>query len=230
MKFAGLQKTSLIDFPGRVSCVVFMTGCNFTCPYCHNPELARGQYPTQIPQDQFLAFLAQRRKLLDGVVITGGEPTLYKDLPELCQSIRHLGLAVKLDTNGSHPDQLALLLQADLVDYIAMDIKTVLHQYLPPLCDQHQGHRIAQSIELIMASKLDYEFRTTCVRPFIDQTIITEIAQTIQGARQYVLQSFQPSSLLQPGFFDGSDPGYTAVEMEQLQASAKPWVQRCIIR
>ena len=111
LTIAGLQKTSLIDFPGKVSCVVFLTGCNFKCPYCHNPDLALGRYPARMAMTELSAFLARRLTLLDGVVITGGEPTLHAELPVLCRHIRDMGLAVKLDTNGTHPQMLGELIR-----------------------------------------------------------------------------------------------------------------------
>lgn len=238
MILAGLQKTSLIDFPDKICCVVFVTGCNFTCPFCHNPELARGRFPQRITLDQFLAFLEPRRSLLDGVTISGGEPTLSPDLAALCRAIRGLGLAVKLDTNGSRPQVLARLIEERLVDYIAMDLKTDLSHYGPPLVPAGEAsptgadlrQSIHQSIKLIMASGLDYEFRTTCVRPFVDEKIIINIAQAIQGARRYVLQPFRDVSLLAPTFFAGRAAGFTPIEMEALRAGAAPWVATCLIR
>jgi len=230
MILAGLQKNSLIDYPGKVACVVFVTGCNFTCPFCHNPELARGRYPQRIGTDQLKAFLLPRRQLLDGVVITGGEPTLASGLADLCRLIRDLDLAVKLDTNGSRPDVLSHLVSDHLVDYIAMDIKTTLNGYAPVLAAEEVTHRVAQSVRVILDSDLDYEFRTTCVRPFVDEQIIVRIARSIQGARKYALQPFRPAALLQPDFFSQADPGFSPHEMEQLREEAAPWVQECLLR
>ncbi len=234
MILAGLQKTSLIDFPDKICCVVFVTGCNFTCPFCHNPELARGSFPQRIALDQLLAFLEPRRTLLDGVVISGGEPTLSPGLATLCRAIRALGLAVKLDTNGSRPEVLARLIEEHLLDYIAMDVKTNLSHYGPPLVTAEAagplGAGLRRSIHLIMASGLDYEFRTTCVRPFVDENIIINIAQAIRGARRYVLQPFRDVSLLEPTFFAGQAPGFTPPEMERLRAAAAPMVAQCSIR
>ena len=238
MILAGLQKTSLIDFPDKIGCVVFVTGCNFTCPFCHNPELARGRFPQRITPDQLLAFLEPRRTLLEGVVISGGEPTLSPGLATLCRAIRGLDLAVKLDTNGSRPEVLARLIEEGLLDTIAMDVKTDLPHYAPPLIAAEEvgsigaGLRqsIQQSIHLIMTSGLDYEFRTTCVRPFVDEKIIIDIAQAIQGARRYALQPFRDVSLLDPTFFAGQAPGFSPSEMEQLRAAAAPMVAQCFIR
>lgn len=230
MVIAGLQKNSLIDFPGKIASVVFVTGCNFACPFCHNPELARGRYPQRITVDQLLAFLAPRRSLLDGVVISGGEPTLAAGLADLCHCLRGLDLAVKLDTNGSRPDVLDRLFSRHLVDYVAMDIKTALEGYAPPLAPLQVRPKIARSIRLIMDSGLDYEFRTTCVRPFVDETIITAMAREIQGARHYILQPFRQQHLLDPAYFDDSDAAFCQQGMARLQALAAPWVQRCSIR
>jgi pyruvate formate lyase activating enzyme len=238
MVLAGLQKISLIDFPDKISCVAFVTGCNFACPFCHNPELARGQYPQRLPMDQLMEFLQLRRRLLEGVVVSGGEPTLAPGLADLCRAIRGLGLAVKLDTNGSRPDVLACLIDAHLIDFVAMDIKTDVAHYGFPLTaaqeETHSGrsihHKIRQSIQTIMASGIDYEFRTTCVRPFVDDGIIVEIAQAVAGARSYVLQSFRPTSLLDSAFFDGVVPGFAPDGMERLRELAAPWVRQCLVR
>ncbi|MFZ1984555.1 MAG: anaerobic ribonucleoside-triphosphate reductase activating protein [Desulfatitalea sp.] len=238
MILAGLQKISLIDFPDKISCVVFVTGCKFACPFCHNPELARGRYPQRLTTDQIIEFLQLRGRLLDGVVVSGGEPTLAPGLADLCSAIRALGLAVKLDTNGSRPEVLAHLIDTHLIDFVAMDIKTDVARYGPPLVAAGESTRIGsnihqsirQSIRLIMASDLAYEFRTTCVRPFVDEGIIVEIARAIEGARRYVLQTFRPISLLDPAFFDGLNPGFTPDGMQRLKAEAAPWVGECSIR
>lgn len=234
MILAGLQKNSLIDFPDKISCVAFVTGCNFACPFCHNPELARGQYPQRLTLDQLMEFLRLRRRLLDGVVVSGGEPTLAPGLADLCRAIRELGLAVKLDTNGSRPDVLTCLIDAHLIDFVAMDIKTDVAGYGPPLVTDAERARIGanlrRSIEAVMASSLDYEFRTTCVRPFVEEGIIVEIARAIEGARSYVLQTFRPAPLLDPGFFGDMAPGFAAGGMQRLRELAAPWVRQCLVR
>lgn len=227
---AGIQKTSLIDFPGMVSCVVFLSGCNFTCPYCHNPELARGQFPERISMPDLFAFLEQRKTLLDGVVITGGEPTLWSDLPVLCRSIRDLGLAVKLDTNGSHPEQVGALVRSGLVDYIAMDLKTAPEHYGPPLCTENTGPAVLDCIETIMTSGVEYEFRTTCVAPFVHESRIVAMASSVKGARHFVLQQFNPSRTLDPAFGRIQHQGLSKEHMQRLQHLASPFVARCTIR
>jgi pyruvate formate lyase activating enzyme len=227
---AGLQKTSLIDYPGKVSCVVFLTGCNFTCPYCHNPELARGQYPERIDPVDLLAFLDQRRTFLDGVVISGGEPTLWAGLSDLCRQIRNIGLAIKLDTNGSRPGVIEALIRNGLVDYIAMDLKTAPEYYGPPLCDEKVGAVVHRSIATIMAGSANYEFRTTCVRPFITEKRMHALARAIQGARRLVLQQFNPQKTLDPCYQHTSQPHLTMEQMHSLRRLADPFVESCSIR
>lgn len=227
---AGLQKSSLIDYPGRLSCVIFLSGCNFTCPYCHNPELARGRFPERIAEEDLLDFLAVRAGFLDGVVITGGEPTLQSGLADFCRAVRQLGLAVKLDTNGSRPDVLAALMQAHLVDYVAMDIKTSPAHYDLPLCAPHYAAAVEESIGRIMSGGIAYEFRTTCVRPFVDGSLVEAIARRIQGARQYTLQTFRPETVLDPDVALRPGVAFSADELRNLQQLAAPWVQKCTAR
>lgn len=227
---AGIQKTSLIDYPGKVSCVVFITGCNFTCPYCHNPELARGQYPERIDRDTLLAFIGQRRTLLDGVVISGGEPTLWTGLNALCRDLRELGMAIKLDTNGSRPDVIEALLRDCLVDYIAMDLKTAPDDYGPPLCNEKAGPSVLGSIATIMNGGADYEFRTTCVHPFVTEGRLRTMAAAVQGARRLILQRFNPQKTLDPGYERASQAGPSMEQMQLLKQLAEPFVGSCSIR
>jgi pyruvate formate lyase activating enzyme len=227
---AGIQKTSLIDYPGKVSCVVFLSGCNFTCPYCHNPELARGQYPAHIRLKALLAFINQRRTLLDGVVISGGEPTLWAGLNALCRELRKLGMDIKLDTNGSRPDVIETLIRDGLVDYIAMDLKTAPDDYGPPLCNEKAGPAVLRSIESIMNGGADYEFRTTCVHPFVTQGRLRTMAAAVKGARRLILQRFNPQKTLDPGYERASHAGPSIEQMQLLQQSAAPFVESCSIR
>ncbi|MEE4609146.1 MAG: anaerobic ribonucleoside-triphosphate reductase activating protein [Desulfobacteraceae bacterium] len=232
MPIAGLQKTSLIDYPGLVSCVIFLTGCNFACPYCHNPELARGHLPAggAMALDALAAFLEERRGFLDAVVITGGEPTLSAELTDIGRAIKSLGYRLKLDTNGSRPKVLAHLLEAGLVDYLAMDLKTLPEEYAPHLSPRPCAQALTESIGIIRNSGLPHEFRTTCVRPFVDIDRIAAMARCIAGAPLYALQALQTESLLNPDFFQTPPAPFTSSEMAQLQAAAAPYVQRCILR
>jgi len=212
--------------------VCFLSGCNFDCPYCHNPGLVRGGSSTQSGWDEqgFFRFLEERKGFLDGVVVSGGEPTLNNGLFSLCEKIKELGYPVKLDTNGSRPEVIEALIRKGVVDYIAMDIKTdPLHYpgFIKKDCDPKS---ILSSIRIIMESGLCYEFRTTCVRPIVDARIIESIAKTIQGAVLYVLQKFHDVEVLHPEFFQGMTAGYGDDEMMFLKSVAEPWVKTCVIR
>ena len=191
MKIHGLQKMTLLDFPGRVACTVFLGGCDFRCPFCHNFELIDGTAQPIMDEDELLAFLRKRTGLLDGVAFTGGEPCLHRDLPELLGRIRALGFAAKLDTNGFHPDLLRQILAEGLVDYVAMDVKNSPAKYaatcgLPSL----DLAPIRESIALLKSSGADYEFRTTVAAELHQAEDFEEIGQMIRGARRYFLQRF----------------------------------------
>ena len=191
MNIQGLQKMTLLDYPGRVACTVFLGGCDFRCPFCHNFELVVGPLPTYMEEDEFFAFLYKRHGLLDGVAITGGEPCLRRDLPEFIARIKEAGFPVKLDTNGAHPAMLRDLLQRGLVDYVAMDVKNSPAKYARTIGLQHIDIApIDESIQMLKESAIDYEFRTTVVRELHDAEDFEEIGRWISGARQYFLQPF----------------------------------------
>ena len=232
MQIGGLAKNSLIDFPGKLSSVIFFSGCNFDCPYCHNPELASGcsPNPSAINFNEVCRFLETRQNFLDGVVISGGEPTLQTDLIAVCTQIKNLGYPIKLDTNGSRPGVLRRLVNEGLVDYIAMDLKTdpyLYNTYIKPDCDPDP---IFASIQIIMNSGIDYEFRTTCVKPIVTRQTVERICRRIQGAQLYVLQHFRKNVVLHPEFFQDCDYEYSDDELMQLKALAEQWVGKCIIR
>jgi len=232
MQIGGIQKHSFIDYPGKVSCVVFLAGCNFDCPYCHNPQLTGqpGSRPERVAVADVLRFLEERRGFLEGVVISGGEPTLHPDLPDLCSRVKSLGYPVKLDTNGSRPHMLNRLIRAGLVDYLAMDIKTDPQRYEGCIANGFDGSALLASLQLIMESGLDYEFRTTCVKPLVTPDAIAGIARLIQGCRRYALQPFRENAILHPEFFNGVDPACSSDEMAHLKHIAEPWVQNCMLR
>ncbi len=191
MKIQGLQKMTLLDFPGRVACTVFLGGCDFRCPFCHNGELLDGSAPAVMDDQELLRFLKGRQGLLDGVAITGGEPLLRKDLPDLLRAIRELGFAVKVDTNGNHPDALEGLLREGLVGYIAMDIKNSPERYALTAGLSHMDlEPIRRSVRLLMDGSLPYEFRTTVVDELHRAEDFEAMGQWIQGARAYFLQPF----------------------------------------
>lgn len=232
MNIGGIQKSSLIDYPGKLSCVIFLSGCNFDCPYCHNPSLVRGseECPASLRGDGLYEFLESRRDFLDGVVISGGEPTLQKNLVKLCETIKGLGYSIKLDTNGSRPKDIRFLIEKGLVDYIAMDIKTDPAFYDQLIMKGGNSEDILSSIETIMEDAPDYEFRTTCVKGFVDESIISSIVKIIKDAKRYALQNFHRAELLHPEFFEDKSPAFSKDELIAFKSIAEPWVQECIIR
>jgi len=232
MQIGGLAKNSLIDFPGKLSSVIFFSGCNFDCPYCHNPDLAAGCSPQAgtINFDEICRFLEKRQDFLDGVVISGGEPTLQTDIADVCTQIKNLGFPLKLDTNGSRPEVLQHLIDEGLVDYIAMDLKTDPYLYTTYIKRNCDPDPIFSSVRIIMDAGIDYEFRTTCVKPIVTRQTVERICQRIQGARLYVLQHFRKNEVLHPEFFKDCDYEYCDEELMQLKALAEQWVEKCIIR
>lgn len=182
---------TLLDFPGVVSCTIFLGGCDFRCPFCHNFELVDGTAQPVMDEDELIAFLESRKALLDGVAITGGEPCLHKDLPRLIQRIRDTGYRVKLDTNGYHPALLKEILDAGLVDYVAMDIKNSPEKYaLTCGLETINMDLITESIALLMNGSTDYEFRTTVINEFHEGDDFAKMGAMIQGAKRYFLQRF----------------------------------------
>ncbi|MGD9976193.1 MAG: anaerobic ribonucleoside-triphosphate reductase activating protein [Desulfatirhabdiaceae bacterium] len=230
LKIGGLQKNSFIDYPEKISCVIFLTGCNYFCPYCHNPELARGEVVNAFTMEQLVDFLAGRKGLIDGVAISGGEPTLQDELPDLCQVIHQEGFPVKLDTNGSRPAVLKNLIENRLIDYVAMDIKTDPDRYAPVFHKTNHADRIMGSIQAILDSGLPHEFRTTCVKPIIDESVMETIARLIGGADRYILQNFHSNRVLNPEFFSGGAGGFTESEMQNLLKIAEKHVRQVSIR
>ena len=232
MIIGGIEKCSLIDYPGRISQVVFLSGCNFSCPYCHNPSLVNHNrlFSAELSEQEIISYLERRLRHIDGVVISGGEPTIHSDLPSLCEKIHRIGYPIKLDTNGSMPKVLVQLINEGLIDYIAMDIKTDPHTYSPVVGREYGPEHILSSIRIIMESSMPHEFRTTCVKPFVDEPVVEKIARLIHGAMLYVLQQFRPDRILQPQFFRDMDPAHTEAELIHLRSIAEPWVEKCIIR
>lgn len=202
MHIAGLQRTTLVDYPGKVAATVFTRGCSFRCPFCHNPELVLPvKFIPLLDEKEIWEFFKKRRYQLQGVCITGGEPTIQKDLPEFIQKLKDLGYAIKLDTNGSMPSVVEALIKNGNIDYIAMDIKTTLNKYSKvalnnklKIINQKDKSKlknnIIKSIGLIMESGIDYEFRTTVVHPIHEVSDFEEIGKLLKGAKRYYIQNF----------------------------------------
>lgn len=231
MLIGGLQKTSLLDYPDKVSAVVFTAGCPFRCGFCHNPELVTDIDPkTFIPESEVLEFLTKRRGVLDAVVITGGEPTLQRDLPEFIAKLRALGYLIKLDTNGTNPLMVQRLLDAGALDYLAMDIKAPLEKYDAVAGRAVERAAIEESIRQIMQSGVPYEFRSTVLPAMHTADDIVAMARLVQGARAYYLQAFRPADgkLIDPTLTTAAT--FSPAELETLAAACRPFVEHCGVR
>ncbi len=199
-RIGGFQKTSFLDYPEKISCIIFTTGCNFRCGYCHNPELFKSEPVLTVPA--FFDFLKNRKGKLDGVVITGGEPTLQNGLLDFIKEIKDLKFLVKLDTNGTNPKILEELLNLNLLDYVAMDIKAPLDKYKKITNVDFDIQKIKDSINLIKSSKIDYEFRTTVIKSQLSFEDFKNIGLLLKGTRKYYLQKFLASKLLDESLKD----------------------------
>ena len=224
MLIGGLQKLTLIDYPGKVACTLFTYGCNFRCPFCHNARLVSDE-PDLIPEEEFFAFLKKRQGMLDGVGITGGEPLLQKDMVPFLEKIRTLGYAVKLDTNGSFPDRLKEVVRAGLVDYVAMDIKNAPKLYaFTTGCDVNVD-AIRESVDYLKSGAVPYEFRTTIVKGHHEEASMREIGEWIRGTEKYFLQNFVDS-----GHLIGEAEGLTEEEMRRMLSIVREYVPTAEIR
>lgn len=226
MQIGGLQKTSLLDFPEKISAIVFTQGCNFRCGYCHNPELIVMKNTDNYTTDGVLEFLKTRRGKLDGVVITGGEPCLQNGLIEFIEKVKEEGFLVKLDSNGMMPEMLARVLP--LIDYVAMDIKAPLAKYPDIVRVKVDTNKIRKSISMIMQSGVDYEFRTTVVKSQLSFSDFEEIGQLIKGAKRYYLQKFVPSKTLDEKMM--SETTYSSEEFEKIKEILAKYVDYVELR
>lgn len=232
MKIGGLLKNSLIDYPEKISCVVFLSGCNFHCPYCHNPDLACGILPDEkVTKYAIFDYIATHVDFLDGVVISGGEPTLQGGLLSFCKKIKDIGnYPIKLDTNGSRPDVIMDLIEHNAIDYIAMDIKTETYRY-SSLCNvRNIENKVLQSIEIIKNSGIDYEFRTTCVKPYVATETIKHLTHVLKGAKKYVLQRFVRGIVLRPDLYLNNALSCSDVEIDEYKNTMNNYVENCSIR
>ncbi|MCX6797857.1 MAG: anaerobic ribonucleoside-triphosphate reductase activating protein [Candidatus Falkowbacteria bacterium] len=231
MIIGGLEKLSLLDYPGHLAAVVFTQGCNFRCHFCYNPQLVlpnKEKGPILTESDLFL-FLKNRLGKLEGVVITGGEPTLHPDLPQFIKAIKDLGYLIKLDSNGTNPKMLRALIKAKLIDYIAMDIKAPLDKYSDTVGVGVDCDNIKKSVKIIMTSGLPYEFRTTLVPGLIVPTDLKAMGKLIKGASKWYLQKFKSDTdLVDFNFKAGKS--FTSQEMKIMAAVGGQFVDRCELR
>ena len=213
MFIAGLQKLTLLDFPGKVACTVFTAGCNLRCPFCHNSELVLPERnPPRMAGEELLRFLSRRQGVLEGVCITGGEPLLQRELPQLLRSIKDLGFAVKLDTNGTFPAMLKELVADGLVDYVAMDIKNSPARYGETVgIPNFDLSGVKESVDFLLSGAVEYEFRTTVCQQFHDEACFEDIGRWLTGAKRYALQEFKDSGDILSG-------GLTPCTKEQMHA------------
>jgi pyruvate formate lyase activating enzyme len=219
----GLEKNSLIDYPGKVSAVVFLAGCNFRCPFCHNRELVlEPEGMESIPEAEVLQLLKERKKWLDGVVVSGGEPTLHKGLPGFLGKIKGLGYPVKLDTNGTNPQMLKEVMDKGLVDYIAMDLKAPLEKYEKSTGVKAGTEKISESIKIIISSGIGHEFRSTVLPALHTKEDVQEMARMVEGGRKFYLQQFRPKNTVDPAF-ERMKP-FSEKEMRELREMCQKYV------
>lgn len=229
MKIHGLQKVTLLDFPGKVACTIFTGGCDFRCPFCHNASLVEPErFPAAMDEDELFAFLQKRQGVLDGVAVTGGEPLLHPDAADFLKRIRELGYAVKLDTNGSFPARLRAIVEAGLVDRVAMDIKNSPEKYAETIgVPGYDLGPVRESVAFLMEGRVDYEFRTTVVKPLHQAEDFEAIGRWIRGAQEYHLQRFTDSGEL----IDGAGLGpWDDESMKTFAETARAFVPHTYLR
>ena len=235
MKFKGFIKTSLIEYPGKIVSVVFTAGCNFRCPFCQNPDLVLG--PDSLPsisEKEVIEHLVSKKKWLDGLAITGGEPTIHKSLPLFIRKIKKRGFLVEIETNGTNPQMLKGLIKERIVDFIAMDIKAPLewerYKEAAGINRKDLLARVKESVEILLGkgSEIDYEFRTTVVPQLLDKEAILEIARQIKGGQRYILQQFLPEKTLDKRYEEIKP--YSKAQLEEMREKAGNYVREVSVR
>jgi pyruvate formate lyase activating enzyme len=228
MKIGGFQRLSLLDYPNKLSAIIWTIGCNFRCPFCYNKQIVFGEV-REIPEKEIFEYLEKRKKFLEGLVITGGEPTLQPDLKEFVRKAKKIGYLVKIDTNGSNPNQIKELIEEKLVDYISMDIKAPKGKYEELAGCKVDFKRIEKSVELIKQEAPDYEFRTTFVPKLLEKADILEIARWLKTSKRYYLQQFeQKTSLISP-VMERVEP-YPKKYLQETLEEIKPYFKECGLR
>ena len=249
MKIGGLQRFSLLDYPGKISAIIFTQGCNFRCQFCYNPMLVEPQGAagklqitssgysgeeikkgdSEIGEEALFDFLKKRAGKLDAVVVTGGEPTIHADLPEFVAKIKKIGFDVKLDSNGTNPEMLKKLVKSKLIDYIAMDVKAPPEKYHLVAGAEPCLQDVLESIKIIKESGLPYEFRTTLVPGLADMEDIKAMGEMIRGGKRWFLQQFKSDIDLVNNNYRGVN-GFTDNDLEQMRQIASDYVEKCSIR
>ncbi|MDR1452750.1 MAG: anaerobic ribonucleoside-triphosphate reductase activating protein [Candidatus Margulisbacteria bacterium] len=228
----GLQKTTLVDYPGKIAATIFTAGCNFRCVFCHNTLLVKNNQADGLPvidENELLEYLRGRTRQLDGICISGGEPTLHADLPEFIRKIKEIGYAVKLDTNGTNPEMLEKLLRENLLDYAAMDIKGPLELYPRIANTEVDTAKISRSIDLLRQSGIPYEFRTTVLPAFLAEKEFASMASLLNGTECYYLQQFHAGEhLLNPEYSHAG--AYTSGQLNLFARQFEPFVKKVAVR
>lgn len=225
MLIGGMQKMTLLDFPGRIACIVFTHGCNFRCPYCHNAPLVTDA-PDALCEEEVFAYLKKRQGILEGVVVSGGEPTLQKDIVPFLEKVKALGYAVKLDTNGTNPAVLHEIVERGLCDYVAMDIKNSREKYSATAACSVDVSAVEQSVAFLLSGRVEYEFRTTVTRELHSVGDMRSIGEWIRGAERYFLQTFTDSGCL---VGEGMS-ALSAEETAELADTVRPYVGSVSVR
>ena len=231
MHIEAYQKLTLLDYPGKTAAIVFTHGCNFRCPFCHNAGLVIRPSESRIDENELFDYLEKRKKLLDGVCITGGEPLLQKDIAQFIRKVKDLGYLVKLDTNGSFPEKLEELIDEGIIDYVAMDIKNCREKY-PVTAGTPQDivARVEKSVNILMSGKVEYEFRTTVCKNLHTVEDMERIGEWIKGAKAYYLQPFKDSGDIVADSENASDFACEKEYAEALMAAVKPFISNVQIR
>jgi len=221
MRIIGHQKTSLIDYPDKICTVFFAAGCNFRCLYCHNSHIVKGE-EEELDEEEIFDFLEQRKKFIDAVCISGGEPTLYEDLPEWIGKIREKGFLIKLDTNGTNPKMLQRLLDQNLLDYVAMDVKAPWNQYRQIVGTDADVEAVRESVEILKEeNRIEVEFRTTVCQEHLSLEDILKIAETLKGSRRYTIQNFRDTGTVLAGA--GQLHAYDRAALEKVGKTIQEW-------
>lgn len=228
MKIGGFQKTSLLDYPGNISAIIWTVGCNFRCPFCYNKDLVLGEVGT-FSKEEIFSFLKKRKGLLEGLVISGGEPLMQKDIVDFIEKVKKMGYLVKIDTNGMYPEKLKELIDKKLIDYVSMDVKAPKNKYDLLTGVKTDIKKIEKSIDIIRNSNISYEFKTTFVPELLEKKDIIEIAKWLDGSKRYFLQQFKNNAPLVSDKLLNTPP-HSKEELIETLNEIKPYFQECDVR